>query len=451
MRLLAPSRGTHTYWTEKDPVIYEGVIGLTKDRLFPGSLEYFIGDGTHRYSELPKYGGAEASSTKKSNTLVLRDANGLIDSASIPASTTTNPNNVVKADDNGSLSGWKDAIINAVIANDGSGGLATDENGNMMVDFDQMPTDKFEALLKSLKMQIPLEANKSFYVDKNSAAANDTIEDGRGTQEKPFKTIQACVNFVTQNYALGMYNVYIYISGGNNSSESNYDENVLLPEFTRTTGSIYICATDFEHAPKIRTLFVTGGTWVAQRINIEFNGTDPQDGYTTYAYVVRVNGATANLTIQGCNIYAAYVDDTPQNRYVLIAIAVQSRSRLGFQPLKNYQTSITCEKGNATVARMMEVSNSNMSLPRSRVEYDATTYTILCSGQVDVILNAYTNAVITVDGASPYEMVFSGNITGKKYQLKYYSYADMPTGGLPGTIEGTADANTFCIYEQEGL
>ena len=55
-KMLAPTRDTHSAWTANDPIIPEGVLCIVKGRLYAGSVEYFIGDGTSKYSELAKFG-----------------------------------------------------------------------------------------------------------------------------------------------------------------------------------------------------------------------------------------------------------------------------------------------------------------------------------------------------------------------------------------------------------
>lgn len=89
VRLIAPTRDTHTNWTAIDPVIPEGVMCFTYDRLFNGSIEYVVGDGTKRYSQLPKFAGATMSATSVANTGVLRDGNGKIDRDSLPVATSS--------------------------------------------------------------------------------------------------------------------------------------------------------------------------------------------------------------------------------------------------------------------------------------------------------------------------------------------------------------------------
>lgn len=473
MRLLAPSRGTHTYWTDKDPVIFEGVIGFTKDRLFPGSLEYFIGDGAHKYSELPKYGGAEASILSKAYTLVLRDANGKIDSASLPEATPTNAgavkasttkagDNVVKADSNGSLDGWKDAISDAV-ANPNTG-LIKNADGTLGVDFDQMPTAKFEALLKSLKMQIPLSATLNLYVDKNHTNAADTIEDGRGTQSKPFKTIQAAVNFATQTYAFGAYNGNIYIAPG------TYEESVYLPQYTRTSGAISLRALDETIPPTIATpsasnyatpVNISGGSWYLRRLNLSAVWSDPgTDSFIHTASVLFVHNGNTYCNITGCTLSGRFTGPAAQGWVNPRVINAQDGAIVDLAVMQGYRNAFTFEKGNAN-ASWVFLAESNSSIRfRSSDTANASgsqvdMYEIPCSGSVHTFASASDNARISLFSGGAYFPYFTGAMTGKKYSVENYSRISAPYGGFPGDTDGTPgasdnykDMDTFARYSE---
>jgi len=67
-------------------------------------------------------------------------------------------------------------------------------------------------------------------VNVNAATGNNATADG--SPALPFKTVQAAVNFVAQNFFLGPYNVTIQIAAG------TYAEGVNLPMYMCTTGSI---------------------------------------------------------------------------------------------------------------------------------------------------------------------------------------------------------------------
>lgn len=453
--MLAPSRGTHTYWADKDPVIYEGVIGLTKDRLFPGSLEYFIGDGVHKYSELPKYGGAEASVTSKANTLVLRDADGKIsmDSITLPdatpttkgvvkASTTKAGDNVVKADDNGGLGGWKDAISDA-IANPNAG-LVKNSDGTLGVDFDQMPTDKFEALLKSLKMLIPLTGNMDLYVDKTHANAGDTIVDGRGTQAMPFKTIQACVNFVTETYSIGRYTVTIHVAN------ATYTESVSLPDYSRTSGIIIIESSNYSNPATVTNASGTasvftsiGGYWRLRCLNI--NGSFATGSDTLPHEPSCVEARDGAVFVSGCSVSAVCTNyDGRLDIYVFKA----SGGKLAVQNMADYQTSITCNRNGAPIMVLCADRGGSLTLAAGYIADQTDSYIIPCSGTMSIFAYAFRNSSIGYEQLGSPPLSFSGTMTGKKYEAKDSSSISTNTTGFPGDTEGTVETATFCWYKQ---
>lgn len=126
------------------------------------------------------------------------------------------------------------------------GGLAKDASGKIYVDFGSMPTDKFEALLKTLRLPIWLTGNTNFYVNKTHAAAADTLDEGRGlSAAKPFLTIQACWDFIAANYNLGNYNAVINVASG------EYVEDLQFGSYTAASGGIIILGQE-DFSTKIR-------------------------------------------------------------------------------------------------------------------------------------------------------------------------------------------------------
>lgn len=123
------------------------------------------------------------------------------------------------------------AIVLAMVQQ--GGGLAVDRAGKLYVDFASMPTEKFEAMLKSIRVPVWIDSTKYFYVDRESGS--DILIDGIGeTPTKPFKTIQACLNYVTSNYNMNSNSAGIRILPG------TYNEKIKLGDFSRTTGYIAI-------------------------------------------------------------------------------------------------------------------------------------------------------------------------------------------------------------------
>lgn len=378
----------------------------------------------------------------------------------VKASTTTAANNVVKADGNGSLAGWKDAIIEAIIASDGSGGLATDANGNMAVDFDQMPTDKFEALLKSLKMQIPLSHDTPFYVDQNHANASDNTNDiivsgvahKRGLERNyPFETIRACVEYVTQNYAVGKYHAIIYVASG------TYQESITLPTFTRTTGYNILCAEDNDNPPTITNVGVastpvriTGGTWYLRRLAVSCAFSDPADGVPHYPGAIQADGGATVVVLYGCALSATYTGNASANTYDIRFVLADSGSSISFSTMAGYKNSLSCTKGNATHAYMIHaLRGGKIGVSASTDEDDGIRFDIPCSGEVTVFAKADETSRITRGGAGTPPQ-FSGTVTGQRYSATGNS-AIISGYGFPGTIAGTVESSTYSWYSGPNL
>lgn len=110
-------------------------------------------------------------------------------------------------------------------------GLDVEDSGRVSVDFSKMPTDKFEELLKSLRVPQWLTDHRTWYVRTDGDDKNDGTEN---TPEKAFRTIQHAVNYVSENFNIGAYRGTIKIA------EGTYEESVVLPKYTASTGSMSI-------------------------------------------------------------------------------------------------------------------------------------------------------------------------------------------------------------------
>lgn len=101
----------------------------------------------------------------------------------------------------------------------GDDGLTIASDGTLAVDFSQMPTDKFEDLVKSIRVPIWLTGNKSFYVNAKTGVDND--DEGRGmSSSKPWKTLPYALRYVTDNYNLSTYTATIYLAPGDYGDSS---------------------------------------------------------------------------------------------------------------------------------------------------------------------------------------------------------------------------------------
>lgn len=364
----------------------------------------------------------------------------------VMASTTTAANNVVKADANGGLDGWRTAISNAIA--DPNAGLVVGSDGKLNVDFDKMPTDKFEALLKSLKMLVPLESNLDLYVDKNHASAGDSIVNGRGTQSMPFRTIQAAVDYVTGTYAINSKSVRIRVAAG------TYAENITLPVFTRTTGTITIEAVDYNNPPTVTTASTwahvfqcIGGPWFLRRLNIEASYVIPTASINHYLSLIYSNGVGAVLDVAGCTASAVITGSNPDVFTRCNLYEASGGGTIHLAILDNYPNSFHIEKGNLNECCVFMISNSSaLEVYDTNTSSDALSMT--CSGNCSCFCNVFVKSSFTgVFGAS-YQPKFTGTMTGKKYAVSSNSGIEAPENGFPGDVAGTAEAETFAYYKE---
>lgn len=423
--LIAPTRDTYTNWVEHNPIIPEGVFCLVKDRLFDGSLEYLIGDGTRTFTELISYAGAPLSRTGAENCSPLAAlGKSTLDVSWLP------------------------------VDSDGSGGLITNENGNLAVDFSLMPTDKFEALLKSLKMLIPIDRNYNFYVDQSSEAAADTIEDGRGTEAKPFLTIQACVNFVTSTYALGRRYITINVKAG------TYAEALELPQYTRTSGYITIKSNsgdkDVIISPPTNDtgmrrscVSATGGYWRLEHIvaNYVASPTSSQ-GQPTAGCFVASEGA--KLEIKGCSALQSVPDDpdalSDSRSFIIRMIWAASGATIEFEH-DSVPTVIAMDKPVSApfiLTALHATRDASYILP----SVVGSSATIECSGNCDTFLSLNGQSGVYPTGYGNI-ITFSGStVTGKRYTLTNGSSVQINQSDtyFPGDTAGTVDDESYCYY-----
>lgn len=399
------------------------------------------------------------SASNTPHTGVLRDKNGKVDSASLPeatdstvgavkASTSKAPNTVVKADSKGSLDGWRKALSEILV--DNNLGIVVDKTtGKLAVDFSQMSTNKFEALLKALKMQIPLESNLNLYVDNTNPNADDTVIKGRGTQEKPFKTISACVGFVTQTYALGKYSVSIFIS------PSTYTENIVLPAYNTTSGSITLKALDSDNPPTIvneikttSTIRVSGGLWSLVRLKVFSTVMSPGNNIPYYVALLRCE-TSSSVNIYGCSLSIQYEGTPHSGVFYIRLISSDTSGNVNIVPLAGYQTTLKCLMNNASGATFLHAERQgNIKIYGGNTPDDGICYTIPCSGNASYFAVAANNSNILKFFEGLYTTKLTGSVTAKRYSVTSGSGIHAPDGGFPGNEEGYAEASTFGWYSQ---
>lgn len=100
--MTAPTRDTHANWTANNPILPEGVLGVVFSRLYSGSVEFFVGDGTHNYTQLEKSGDVLSAYLKENNPAV-QTVQNVVEKVqnlnNITGAVTINPSagNIIKA------------------------------------------------------------------------------------------------------------------------------------------------------------------------------------------------------------------------------------------------------------------------------------------------------------------------------------------------------------------
>ena len=364
--------------------------------------------------------------------------------------------------------------INTKIKVDPDGGIING-TGGLAVDFSKMPTDKMEALLKTIRVPIFLERNKNFYVDGSIGNDSTSIEGIGETPEKPFKTIQACVNYISTNYNINSRAVYIMVNDGTYSRFT-------LGDYTRTTGLIALRPYTGKEknfgviiADKNSTLcFCTAGTWYIY--GFTFKGTysyrDPETNQSReklFYNLIQSNGKNSMLTLNCIHASVYWDNEFPYNGYNLRICGIVAnnyglvqldnqwlwgycteeerlnypfKSYLKFNVPKNSMTGVT------TYAFFGEDGFAMIRMSTTTADYPSECKTFWVTGEFASIVYLNNGIWLFGGGSSVKPIVAAdGIVTGQKYSINRLSRFD--TSGkysaYPGTIEGFVDRDRFCI------
>ena len=292
----------------------------------------------------------------------------------------------------------------------GEDGLVMQSDGSAAVDFDAMPTDKFEAMLKSIRVPIWLEANKAFYV--NGTTGSDTLDSGRGeSASKPFQTIQACIDYVTSNYNINVYNLTIVIE------EGEYNERIQLRDFTSSGGRIIISGKStsnyFTLLGGIEAPY--GGSYTIQNINFNTSPNFENNGSISH---IRSASSSSNIMIRYCNFNNINTDNEIQKNSIWITAGT----------ISVYES---CEfYGNYTTFWLVQ-QGGILNLSRDTNVNDITTNIFLGINEAKFSRFGPSNGSLSV---------ISGNAIGKRYEASLNATINTRGGGpnfFPGTIDGT--------------
>jgi len=324
----------------------------------------------------------------------------------------------------------------------GDDGITINEAGEIAVDFSQMPTDKFEDLLKSIRVPIWLTKNTNFYV--NSATGND--RNNGLTPETAFKTIQACYNYICDNYNLSSYSVVINVADG------TYTEVLNLGSYTSTTGTItitgsnkanFILNADSKRSNYIvNTTLASGKILYIRNITINLNAQTIDTGSGNDLDIFLINSGSVVLDDVTVNYYARNDNTIAQTIFY-----VSSEGSLSINP-GNFSINMvkaSDESGNSTlrgayITGRLTLGNASNQAPLENsftVSGDFTEFIRVNGGYV------YRNTTRAAQFAT------SGTVTGQRYIVRNNGGIATNGGGpdfFPGDKAGSLDTSTYCWY-----
>lgn len=324
------------------------------------------------------------------------------------------------------------------------GGLVVNPStGQASVDFSQMPDSVLQKLLQQIKVPYWLKKNTNFYV--NGATGSDTLDDGRGESEgKPFKTIQACINYVTDNYNVSRYTAYINVE-----NTAKYAP-ITLPDFSRTTGGIVIRGK--ENAPFTiayegtdgACIACSAGTWTVDHANIRVSMKDDPSALSQRLSVA-LRCTSGRLYANNVNIDMEYADTANSKSHLMRAINCSGGE------VVVYNMAIAMRRQNQSVRLYPFVVSAGGSL-RFPDTNNSPGYKCTLSGSFVITAYTFNTGRITCNGGgllNTYTFEVSGSVTGKRYTCTQGSNINTYGQGpdyFPGDTPGTVEASTYCWY-----
>ena len=365
-----------------------------------------------------------------------------------------------------------DALLGDGLVRDGS---------SIKVDFSNLPTDKFEALLKGLKMLIPLTGNKNFYVDSDSDG--DTLIDGRGTEEHPFKTIQACVNYATNTYSVGKYHITINVDDG------TYNESLTLPDYSRGNGYIEIVPwhmpNDDSWPVVINGQRVSSGTKI---VNWVVNASSGGYWVLRYLKISRTEcGAEQTGGVAGCvqasnssvvSLYGCWIEQklptgvtelkkedgtTTTEDFTVRLVSGDSYGRVNFyHGIRAHKLTFEAASSSSKPHVYVLSASRSGSIWLMRAYDDRndpeTSKKIICSGSCEIFAYGWQSGTYNTSGSGyliEFEVASGSTVTGKRFKLETGSsignvgsttYFPGSTANTYAALSALIDSNTYCWY-----
>jgi hypothetical protein len=285
------------------------------------------------------------------------------------------------------------------------GGLSV-TGGHVYVDFGQMPTDKFEEMLKSIRVPIWLGANKTWYVrtdgnDANDGSANDAAH--------AFKTANYALKYASENYNFGAHTATVRLLPG------IYDEDLALPRYNASTGALQILGSG-KDTTQVRSVYCSGpglGTLYINSLSIRFGGV-VTPGSLNWQGIRGSSGTTVDISDVGIDA----TTDEGVSRATLRILGGEIKIRHNCAFTGKTSTFFNIDGGRVELVNDIEINGS----------------------VTDAACVASSSGKFTVSASNGVYPVITGSVTGKRYRVADYSSVYTHGGGanyFPGSAAGT--------------
>lgn len=282
-------------------------------------------------------------------------------------------------------------------------GLTVDSSGRTNVNFDDMPPDQFEDILKQLRVPIWLEKNATVYVRKTGSDSNP------GTLDAPFLTLNKALQHVCDNYNMSKFLFTV------DCGEGEFDEDVILPSYSATTGSVQIkgVATKTIIKGSVYASIATG-TWHLDGLYLSYNGRNTPG--SSYYGAINI-AAQALVNVKNTKIFIPDTD-AEKVKYGIICNTgtVITRENNSFEGTMH--AALYANKGAIRIFKDIEVENMSCK----------TAFAVASS------LGTIESTPSANGGVNP---VIIGTSTGRRYAISMNSIINVK--GSPEYFPGNAN------------
>ena len=335
-------------------------------------------------------------------------------------------------------------------------GLAKDSQGKIYVDFSQIDNNTKAAILAGLDIQVPIKSNITLTVNPGANNDTDSFDLPYETRKStPFTTISKAVEWASSKLALGTKNVYIDVYAG------TYPESVGLPEVNCSSGHIIIQSHSGNKDVIVQPPYRANGLcnagfyagygackWTLKHMTVDMRlQACSTAGNTTSGIAAAVDGAIVELF--GCTVKALPTSNTITGEsYGVRMIEAALGGKVFLYPDdKGSELIFDLPTTNTAGIAIYPINVTRQGVITWCRSDNSTNGHYYCQGSCTTFFDAWQSGSMQTRGAVGPEITFdvaSGHtVTGKKYAVRSGSFAILPTGGFPGSIDGTVEDSTY--------